>query len=110
MLYLSRPGLSVDWIEEVVEAIYEHGSPTLARQFIVAANLDLQTERFINLKMKALLDSDFSEAFYFQRVKRTIDAAGLKERLFTSLLDYCFLGMHKDLNCLDYFVGRLKPI
>ncbi|KAG0053085.1 hypothetical protein BGZ83_001677 [Gryganskiella cystojenkinii] len=92
VLYLSRPGLTVDWIEEVVETIYEHGSPALAREFIVAANLDLQTERFVELKMKALLDSDFSEAFYFQRAKRTIDSKERRQRLFTTLLDYCFLG------------------
>lgn len=82
----------MDWIEEVVETIFKHGSPTLARQFMIAANLDLQTEKFVELKMKTLMASDFSEAFYFQRAKRTTNVVGLQERLFTSLLDYCFLG------------------
>ncbi|KAI8605377.1 nuclear pore complex assembly-domain-containing protein [Dissophora ornata] len=109
ILYLSRPGLTVDWLEEVIETIYEHGSPHLALQFMVAANLDLKSSRFVELKMKALLGSDFAEAFYFQRsstlsvraennsvtedgdAKMSSVPAGKKEHLFTLLLDHCFL-------------------
>ncbi|KAF9584204.1 hypothetical protein BGW38_007239 [Lunasporangiospora selenospora] len=109
ILYLSRPGLEVDWIEEVLSAIYDHGSPQLARQFLVATHLDLSTDRFVNLKMFTLLDVDFTEAFYYQRSigqqyasgqrsrgssseqdnKDEIDAT-TQYRLFTSLLDCCF--------------------
>ncbi|KAI8351621.1 nuclear pore complex assembly-domain-containing protein [Mortierella sp. GBAus27b] len=110
VLYLSRPGLTVDWIEDVIEAIYEHGSPQLARQFILAANLNLTSDRFLDLKMKVLLATDFTEAFSFQRSSTTptrttqkdtkmggddddmtVDSVTRKERLFNSLLDYCFL-------------------
>ncbi|KAF9347194.1 hypothetical protein BGX26_001296 [Mortierella sp. AD094] len=109
VLYLSRPGLTVDWIEEVIEAIYEYGSPQLARQFIVAANLNLTSDQFVDLKMRILLECDFTEAFYFQRSEtlssRTqnyntkdgddevmvAEPAVRGERLFVRLLDYCFL-------------------
>ncbi|KAG0004164.1 hypothetical protein BGZ79_010120 [Entomortierella chlamydospora] len=109
VLYLSRPGLTVDWIEEVIEAIYEHGSPQLARQFIVAANLNLTSDQFVDVKMRILLECDFTEAFYFQRSEalssRTqtyntgdgddeemmTDPVVRGERLFVRLLDYCFL-------------------
>ncbi|KAG0376145.1 hypothetical protein BGX24_008215 [Mortierella sp. AD032] len=67
VLYLSRPGLTVDWIEDVVEAIAQHGSPQLARQFIVAADLDYTSDKFIETKMKILIETDFTEAFYYQR-------------------------------------------
>src|SRR5690349_6172438 len=101
--------MTVDWIEDVIEAIYEHGSPQLARQFILAANLNLNSDRFLDLKMKVLLATDFTEAFNFQRSSTTptratqkdtkmdgddvdmaVDSATRKERLFNSLLDYCF--------------------
>ncbi|KAF9131181.1 hypothetical protein BGW39_002151 [Mortierella sp. 14UC] len=107
VLYLSRPGLTVDWIEDVVEAIAQHGSPQLARQFIVAADLDYTSDKFIETKMKTLIETDFSEAFYYQRspavtgrstsatqqdgVRTALDSADRKKRLFISLLDYCFL-------------------
>ncbi|KAF9204257.1 hypothetical protein BGZ49_005488 [Haplosporangium sp. Z 27] len=106
VLYLSRPGLTVDWIEDVIEAIYKHGSPQLARQFLVASNLNLTSDQFVDLKMKILLECDFTEAFYYQRSEtltqrhHTRDAddevmdvgpAVKGERLFTRLLDYCFL-------------------
>ncbi|KAF9399529.1 hypothetical protein BGX21_006102 [Mortierella sp. AD011] len=109
VLYLSRPGLTVDWIEEVIEAIYEYGSPQLARQFIVAANLNLTSDQFVDVKMRILLECDFTEAFYFQRSEalsgRTqtyntgdgddeemmTDPLVRGERLFVRLLDYCFL-------------------
>ncbi|KAF9100065.1 hypothetical protein BGX27_000492 [Mortierella sp. AM989] len=109
VLYLSRPGLTVDWIEEVIAAIYDHGSAQLARQFIVAANLNLASDQFVDLKMKILLECDFTEAFYFQRSNvlssRTqrqytkdgddevmeAEPAAKSERLFVRLLDYCFL-------------------
>ena len=86
-----------------METIFEHGSPSLARQFIIAANLDLQTEKFVELKMKTLVASDFSEAFYFQRAKRTTDVVGLQVRLFTSLMDYCFLGKKQDRSSRFFF-------
>ncbi|KAK3824635.1 MAG: nuclear pore complex assembly-domain-containing protein [Benniella sp.] len=110
VLYLSRPGLTVDWIEDVIEAIFEHGSAQLARQFILAANLNLTSDRFLDLKLKILLATDFTEAFNFQRSSvaptlaagqdaRTdssddameVDLVTRKGRLFKSLLDYCFL-------------------
>ncbi|KAG0220014.1 hypothetical protein BGX33_010589 [Mortierella sp. NVP41] len=105
VLYLSRPGLTVDWIEDVIEAIALHGSPQLARQFLVAANLDHTSEQFIDTKMKTLTETDFTEAFYYQRSPAVTsrhapadgqqdlvqDPANRKKRLFTSLLDYCFL-------------------
>ncbi|ORZ13938.1 hypothetical protein BCR41DRAFT_92058 [Lobosporangium transversale] len=106
VFYLSRPGLTVDWIEDVVEAISLHGSPQLARQFLVAANLNLTSERFIDLKMKILLDTDFTEAFYFQRsvtrlnpeedasddAHMVLDVSAEKDGyLFVQLLDYTFL-------------------
>ncbi|KAF9282456.1 hypothetical protein BGZ68_005971 [Mortierella alpina] len=108
VLYLSRPGLTVDWVEEVIDAVYEHGSAHLARQFIVAANLKLSSDRFVDTKMRILLETDFTEAFYFQRsfapsirkhhqgvqTEHGSDSRDLKERserLFYYLLDYCFL-------------------
>lgn len=104
MLYLSRPGLQVDWIEDVIGAIAQHGSPQLARQFLVAAGLDYTSEQFIDTKMKILVETDFTEAFYYQRSpavtdchsstdgQHAADPAERKERLFTALLDHCFLG------------------
>ncbi|KAI7817308.1 nuclear pore complex assembly-domain-containing protein [Gamsiella multidivaricata] len=109
VLYLSRPGLTVDWIEDVVEAIFKHGSSSLARQFILAANLDLSSDRFLELKMKILLETDFTEAFYYQRSvapssrsrnaskkngddkDRGLSTADRSGRLFKWLLDHCFL-------------------
>ncbi|KAF9927799.1 hypothetical protein BGZ67_007315 [Mortierella alpina] len=110
ILYLSRPGLTVDWVEEVIDAVYEHGSAHLARQFIVAANLKLSSDRFVESKMRILLETDFTEAFYFQRsfAPLTCDRHQVvqtehgndgkdwnskerSERLFCYLLDYCFL-------------------
>ncbi|KAF9334292.1 hypothetical protein BG006_002405 [Podila minutissima] len=105
VLYLSRPGLTVDWVEDVIEAICEHASPQLARQFLIAANLDLSTPKFIITKMKALLHSDFTEAMYYQRsISRKIAAGTLEtddqisvdstltqEQLFHMLMDHCFL-------------------
>ncbi|KAF9903907.1 hypothetical protein EC991_003198 [Linnemannia zychae] len=107
VLYLSRPGLTVDWIEDVVEAIAQNGSPQLARQFIVAADLDYSSDKFIETKMNTLIETDFSEAFYYQRsptvtghsksatqqdgVRTSSNPADRKRRLFNSLLDYCFL-------------------
>ncbi|KAG0273829.1 hypothetical protein BGZ95_010360 [Linnemannia exigua] len=101
VLYLSRPGLTVDWIEDVVEVIAQHGSPQLARQFIVAADLDYTSDNFIETKMKILIETDFAEAFYYQRSpavndghsSTTQDQSNRKKHLFTSLLDYCFLDM-----------------
>ncbi|KAF9195332.1 hypothetical protein BGZ51_002847 [Haplosporangium sp. Z 767] len=115
VLYLSRPGLTVDWIEDVIEVIYEHGSPQLARQFIVASNLKPSSERFVDLNMNILLRTDLIEAFYYQRSATVTTATAQQpnsddtgkdgdedmqevctptersERLFTTLLDYCFL-------------------
>ncbi|KAK3848075.1 MAG: nuclear pore complex assembly-domain-containing protein [Linnemannia gamsii] len=99
VLYLSRPGLTVDWIEDVVEAIAQHGSPQLARQFIVAADLDYTSDKFIETKMKILIETDFAEAFYYQRSPTVTgghsstaqDQSDRKKPLFTSMLDYCFL-------------------
>ncbi|KAG0289527.1 hypothetical protein BGZ96_006957 [Linnemannia gamsii] len=103
VLYLSRPGLQVDWIEDVIGAIAQHGSPQLARQFLVAAGLDYTSEQFIDTKMKILIETDFTEAFYYQRSpavtdrhsstdsQYAADPAERKERLFTALLDHCFL-------------------
>ncbi|KAG0214347.1 hypothetical protein BGX28_002164 [Mortierella sp. GBA30] len=110
VLYLSRPGLIVDWVEDVIDAVYQHGSAHLARQFIVAANLKLSSERFVDSKMRILLETDFTEAFYFQRsyvpstnenhqdikgdkdVEEVSSSLGERsERLFRILLDYCFL-------------------
>ncbi|KAG0328811.1 hypothetical protein BGZ99_004475 [Dissophora globulifera] len=110
VLYLSRPGLTVDWIEDVIEAIFDHGSPHLALQFIVAANLDVASDRFVELKMRVLLATDFAQAFYFQREvasrKQTPNDATattadgdavmvteptkMGESLFESLLEYSF--------------------
>ncbi|KAK5827388.1 nuclear pore complex assembly-domain-containing protein [Linnemannia elongata] len=103
VLYLSRPGLTVDWIEDVIDAIAAHGSPQLARQFLVAADLDYTSERFIDVKMKILVETDFTDAFYYQRSpavtshhpategQQVDDPTDRKERLFTALLDHCFL-------------------
>lgn len=94
----------MDWIEDVIDAIAEHGSPQLARQFLVAADLDYTSERFIDIKMKTLVETDFTEAFYYQRSpavtdhhpaiegQQVDDPADRKERLFYALLDHCFLG------------------
>ncbi|KAF9385780.1 hypothetical protein CPC16_007829 [Podila verticillata] len=105
VLYLSRPGLTVDWVEDVIEAICEHASPQLARQFLIAANLDLSTPKFITTKMKALLHSDFTEALYYQRSisgktatetlqdndQMSVDSTLTQEHLFYMLMDHCFL-------------------
>ncbi|KAF9425566.1 hypothetical protein BGZ94_007423 [Podila epigama] len=109
VLYLSRPGLTVDWVEDVIEAICEHASPQLAHQFLVAANLDLTTPKFIVTKMKALLHTDFVEALYYQRsigkkldssanlIKKdgqsmSVDTTSVTQgQLFSMLLEYCFL-------------------
>ncbi|KAF9919953.1 hypothetical protein FBU30_010341 [Linnemannia zychae] len=103
VLYLSRPGLVVDWIEEVIEAIAQHGSPHLARQFLVAADLHYTSEKFIETKMKILIETDFTDAFYYQRSSIVTDQqlstpqhnvlalTERKKRLFTYLMDYCFL-------------------
>ena len=96
----------MNWIEDVIEAIAQHGSPQLARQFLIAADLDYTSEQFIDTKMKILIETDFTEAFYYQRSPAVMtphaptdgqqdlcqDPAERKKRLFTFLLDYCFLG------------------
>ncbi|KAI1317998.1 hypothetical protein EDD11_007381 [Mortierella claussenii] len=120
VLYLSRPGLTVDWVEDVIEAIHEFGSAQLSRQFLIASGLNLESDRFVDLKMKILLETEFTEAFYFQRSKAFPDYKGqseqaqdtktkkskssssdltktlevpakICERLFVQLLDYTFL-------------------
>ncbi|KAF9952685.1 hypothetical protein BGZ65_005123, partial [Modicella reniformis] len=109
VLYLSRPELTVDWIEDVAEAIFKHGSAQLARHFILAGNLNLNSDPFVDLKLQILLATDFTEAFNFQRSStvstRTpksdtnmdvdvemmaVDLVARKERLFKALLNYCF--------------------
>ncbi|KAG0346242.1 hypothetical protein BG004_002090 [Podila humilis] len=109
VLYLSRPGMTVDWVEDVIEAICENASPQLARQFLISANLDLTTPKFIAIKMKTLLYSDFMEALYYQRSigcklasgalqdMQEDDSAVSQTELFSMLMDYCFLDTEERL-------------
>ncbi|KAG0243954.1 hypothetical protein BGW41_000787 [Actinomortierella wolfii] len=70
VLYLSQPGLTIDWVEEVIRVLLELGSPRLARQLIMSAGLEFNTRSGMSLMMRVLLRSDIGEALNYQRQQR----------------------------------------
>ncbi|KAF9969947.1 hypothetical protein BGZ73_007495, partial [Actinomortierella ambigua] len=70
VLYLSQPGLTIDWVEEVVRVVLEFGSPQLARQLVMSAGLEFGTRSGMTVMMQVLLRSDLEDALNYQRQQR----------------------------------------
>ncbi|KAF9161498.1 hypothetical protein DFQ26_004491 [Actinomortierella ambigua] len=90
VLYLSQPGLTIDWVEEVVRVLLELGSPWLARQLIMSAGLEFRTRSGMTVMMQVLLRSDLEDALNYQRQQRQKALDRLKakrERVAAALED-----------------------